>query len=452
MKKNKEIKVLIVEDDKNFRNVLVHIITKKGYKVVQAENGRSAMHILGSDYIDVIVSDVKMPDVHGIELLHHVKRNYKIPFIMMTGFNDLIETTEAFELGVSSFLSKPFLGEEIISALESVLGDEDSKISEVLEEPIEVDQLYTKLEISCFSSGSEFKHSIYLKLRDGKYVKIAHEGEDLNSDRLKKFKNKGIYYLYIEREYFKDFVEVKTSVSKAVMKSDKVTTETKSKFLLNVNSTIMKYLFEEDRRDNEVFEIARLNCERTFSLISSTRDVLTILQSFSEGRREVFDHSIAVSILSSAMVRQQGWQSPKLGFLVAVSSLFHDVGKMNMPERLDCLEPIAMTDEDKKLYEQHPDIGADILKELDYFPEEVVQIVRHHHEFCNGSGFPRGIAKGSSHPLSHYICIADKFCKLFNHPDFSNEENKVKKVLIKIEMEKELYGKDIYKVLESLFK
>src|SRR5688572_15281618 len=106
--------ILIVEDDEGLRKSIARTLQSKGWTTLEASNGQEAQSLFGTEKIDVILSDIKMPKMHGIELLHFVRKTSSIPFILMTGFSDIIEASEAIRIGADDFLPKPFKQAELL--------------------------------------------------------------------------------------------------------------------------------------------------------------------------------------------------------------------------------------------------------------------------------------------------------------------------------------------------
>jgi len=79
-------KILVVDDECNFRNVMAHILKGEGYKVSLAEDGIAALKALESEKSDVLITDIRMPKMDGIELFNNVKKLYpQMPVIFLTG-------------------------------------------------------------------------------------------------------------------------------------------------------------------------------------------------------------------------------------------------------------------------------------------------------------------------------------------------------------------------------
>ena len=101
--------LLIVDDELSMRQFLTHLFQREGHSVRVAENGREAMSLLRRQPADVAISDVKMPDLGGIELLRAARElQPDIEFIMMTAFANVDTAREAFLLGAFDFIQKPF--------------------------------------------------------------------------------------------------------------------------------------------------------------------------------------------------------------------------------------------------------------------------------------------------------------------------------------------------------
>jgi DNA-binding NtrC family response regulator len=106
--------VLIVDDDPDVLSMLERLLQKLDYIPYVAPNGQKALQIIDEDKIDVIVSDLVMPEMDGIELLKRVKsRNDDIPFVMITGHPTIETAVEAIKKGAYDYLTKPFQVEEV---------------------------------------------------------------------------------------------------------------------------------------------------------------------------------------------------------------------------------------------------------------------------------------------------------------------------------------------------
>jgi two-component system response regulator PilR (NtrC family) len=124
--------LLIVDDELGMRQFLTHLFQREGHTVRAAENGREAMELLRASPSDLIVSDVRMPDMNGIELLRAARELLpEVEVIMMTAFAGVDSAREAFLLGAYGFVQKPFdndlLKETVARALEHVALREENK-------------------------------------------------------------------------------------------------------------------------------------------------------------------------------------------------------------------------------------------------------------------------------------------------------------------------------------
>jgi len=106
--------LLIVDDEAGYRKVLRAIFEDEGYKVSTAVDGVTALDHLRSHPCDLILSDVRMPDIDGIELLQRAREmNPDIGVVLMTAFGTMDTAREAFKLGADDFIQKPFNNEEL---------------------------------------------------------------------------------------------------------------------------------------------------------------------------------------------------------------------------------------------------------------------------------------------------------------------------------------------------
>ncbi len=102
-------RILVVDDERSMRELLAIVLRREGYEVLLAENGRTAIELLEREPVDLLISDIKMPDLSGVEVLRAAKRiDQDILGIMITAFASTDTAVEAMRLGACDYLSKPF--------------------------------------------------------------------------------------------------------------------------------------------------------------------------------------------------------------------------------------------------------------------------------------------------------------------------------------------------------
>jgi CheY-like chemotaxis protein len=119
------VKILVVDDEPSVRNLTVEILRRSGYQPHGVPTAREALDLLDEERFDLVVTDVVMPGMTGVEFLYELRRRQPdLPVILMTGGSEEPErTTRAVELGAVGLLYKPFshaeLNEVVASALAS---------------------------------------------------------------------------------------------------------------------------------------------------------------------------------------------------------------------------------------------------------------------------------------------------------------------------------------------
>jgi two-component system chemotaxis response regulator CheY len=120
--------VMIVDDSGAMRSVIKKVITLSGFKMslcMEAGNGREALERLQGNWVDVIISDINMPEMGGLELLQALSRDalyQNIPVIIVSTEGSSERMKEALDRGAKGFIKKPFLPEDIRSVLHKVIG------------------------------------------------------------------------------------------------------------------------------------------------------------------------------------------------------------------------------------------------------------------------------------------------------------------------------------------
>src|SRR5436309_3417342 len=102
-------RILVVDDERSMRELMAIVLRREGYEVLLAENGRTASELLEREPVDLLISDIKMPDVSGVDVLRAAKAvDQDILGIMVTAFASTETAVEAMRLGACDYLSKPF--------------------------------------------------------------------------------------------------------------------------------------------------------------------------------------------------------------------------------------------------------------------------------------------------------------------------------------------------------
>jgi two-component system chemotaxis response regulator CheY len=120
------MKILVVDDDPTTRKVLTIYLRAKGYEVVTAENGLDGQEKLGANPVQLIMSDINMPYMDGIEFVKSVRANAgwaNIPILMVSTEADPEEKQKAYAAGANGYLVKPVTAEMVTSTIKKLLKD-----------------------------------------------------------------------------------------------------------------------------------------------------------------------------------------------------------------------------------------------------------------------------------------------------------------------------------------
>ncbi len=115
-------KILIVDDLEEIRDVLSTFLEDEGYKVYKAEDGKKALNIIKKKGIDLVLTDVRMPEMSGYELTRTIKKiNSTIGIIIMTAYTSVYTEGDVRKIGADDFISKPFNLADVGEKVERVM-------------------------------------------------------------------------------------------------------------------------------------------------------------------------------------------------------------------------------------------------------------------------------------------------------------------------------------------
>lgn len=116
------LKILVVDDESRMRKLVKDFLSKKNFQVIEAGDGEEAMDIFYQEKdIALIILDVMMPKMDGWEVCREVRKNSKVPIIMLTARGDERDELLGFDLGVDEYISKPFSPKILVARVEAIL-------------------------------------------------------------------------------------------------------------------------------------------------------------------------------------------------------------------------------------------------------------------------------------------------------------------------------------------
>ncbi|HHV97044.1 MAG TPA: response regulator transcription factor [Clostridiaceae bacterium] len=114
-------KILVVDDERSILDLLEMILKREQFQVATASDGKSAMALLDSFNPDLVLLDIMLPDTNGHDLCREMTKKRRVPIIMLTAKNDIIDKVIGLELGADDYITKPFDTRELIARIKAVL-------------------------------------------------------------------------------------------------------------------------------------------------------------------------------------------------------------------------------------------------------------------------------------------------------------------------------------------
>ena len=140
--------ILIMEDEINLSKGLKMVLEEEGYDVDLAMTGESALEKIGRRYFDLLVADLRLPDIDGMEVIKEVKTSYPhTQAIVITGYPSVSSAVESVKLGVHDYLRKPFSEDDLKQAISEALKKKDEVSIEDILVTTEQDRLIQKQEV-----------------------------------------------------------------------------------------------------------------------------------------------------------------------------------------------------------------------------------------------------------------------------------------------------------------
>lgn len=114
-------RILLVEDDEELRQLLARYLSGQGFTVREAANGRDGLSLAAENHCDIVVLDIMLPDINGLEVLRQLRAQTHLPVVLLTARGDETDRIVGFEVGADDYIPKPCNPRELVARLQAIL-------------------------------------------------------------------------------------------------------------------------------------------------------------------------------------------------------------------------------------------------------------------------------------------------------------------------------------------
>lgn len=436
-------KVLLVDDNVEIINILTDFLTLNGCKIYKASTGKEALEVLSKADLEIVILDVKLPDVNGISLIDSIKiKNPTIGIIMITGYHDPNLIVEAMKKGASDFLIKPFEFDKLILVLMRVVRErgflmEKQKYIDTLEDKKKIELLNRELQrriqelTTMYHISNKFNS---LNILDDVYDRMTQIINEVMDGR-----HCGYYIVDSENKelmLYKELGDGNNSFDRRLTISDELIKEVRTtrKHHITDNKIFLPLVIKGENigfvvvdskgngryrncfSDSDIFflklvtEKASTQIENRMLYESLFEGVLHTLTSLitAINKRDLYteDHCKRVTRSSLALGEMLKLDSYEKDVLRVVGPV-HDVGKIGIPDSI-LLKPGKLTPEEYEIIKAHSVYGEEIINRFEILSYEA-KIIRHHHERFDGEGYPDRVARNEIPRGAKIIAVCDAY-------------------------------------------
>ncbi|MBN1865966.1 response regulator [Candidatus Sumerlaeota bacterium] len=452
-------RILVVEDEAVVRDLLSEILTQQGHKVATAGDGSEALDLLRKNSFDMVLSDLQMPGLSGLDLISSIKsRQPTLPVVVVSGYPALNKAIDAMKAGATDFITKPFRIDHIHHVVQKTLQEqrllvENQRLMAELNNAAVIEKLNRQLSqkvrqlTKLYRVSESFHSEVDNRLVFQYVVGLAAELTDarrvslLSLDRTHKrlvFRAARGVSPDVERT---TVIPIGEGVAGQVALAGRPMRVTSRDYAPGRNDDSRGYLSHSwisvpvfiagelfgvlnltDRKDLSDFteedehlavalaEKAGVKIENNVlyeGLYANLLDTLKVLVSTIEAKDPYTRyHSQRVTETSLVIARRAQCTEEECES-IAFAGILHDIGKIGIQDSI-LLKPSFLTRKEYDIVKRHPIVGDMIVEPLGLIDVER-DIIRHHHERLDGKGYPDGL-RGKEIPLlSRIVSLADAF-------------------------------------------
>jgi len=134
--------VLVVDDERRYRELLEMNLSRRGYRVLQAVDGLGALNAVEREELDLVVLDLKLPDMDGYEVCRRIREQSTVPIIMLTARAEEEQKIRGLKLGADDYITKPFSADELLARVEAVLRRTEAARGTSVRPPFDAGELH----------------------------------------------------------------------------------------------------------------------------------------------------------------------------------------------------------------------------------------------------------------------------------------------------------------------
>lgn len=117
---NKDL-ILVVDDERDMRDMVCRALQKEGFRTVEAGSGREMRAVLEKREVDLVLLDIMLPDTDGFSLAREIRQTSRLPIMMLTGRDDVVDKVAGLEIGADDYITKPFHARELTARVRTIL-------------------------------------------------------------------------------------------------------------------------------------------------------------------------------------------------------------------------------------------------------------------------------------------------------------------------------------------
>lgn len=401
-------RILIVDDSAVFRKSIKKLIEPVDAEIVLAKDGQEGLDLIQSTPFDLVISDIEMPILNGIDLCHKLKNDPKTqttPVIIVSSFDSNADVEMGFQAGASAYISKRELKLKLLETVKNVLSkckfkrkrlimvvDDSTVIRQVVEDGL------AKAGFQVISAENG-QHALNL---------LETMRPDLIISDIEMPEMNGFEFceaVHADPEIsIAPFVVMSSRTDRSYM-SRMVQMGAAAYICKPFNIDELVILIEKILSDQFILllkEKERLESERHL-IVGSIASLIVALEARDKYTK---GHSEEVGRIVSGMVAMTGASSREIE-TATIGGRLHDIGKIGIRDEI-LLKPGSLSAEEFSIIKQHPIIGANILRPIPSF-SDILPIVLSHHERMDGKGYPHGLKGDQIHLWSRMTAVADTY-------------------------------------------
>ena len=413
--------ILLADSNRAWLVKAKDFLEKELYTVTLATNGKDAQLFLSRNNYFAVALGMGLKNHSGTKVARFIrahKPDLKV-IALLDEESDVPLLEELAQYRIDNILPKSDSLRPLKEELENLESGKDATratLSFENEDIADDNEQFFKVNIEDFYTSQTIFLDIFVCPKKSHYTKIFKSGEKIEPKRMEQYRNdKEIDCFYFKKRDLNKYIKIQNFLLGQLITRIPDRIDVKLRILKNIANQYWEQLVCEGI-NTITLKQGKSIAKNIAALVNREKHLTEYLSTYKIDQCSLSSQNFLITLLATTIVKKFRWRSDHTLETMALACLLHNIGMTQLPANVVGKNVHEMDAEEWKLYQQHPELGAEMVGNNSLISSTIKQIILQHHEYYDGTGYPKKKRRNEILILANIICLADDFVHtMFRH-------------------------------------